>query len=273
MKFSALMLIGCLAAGWNLRAEPAAAPAALAKAESLWAHRGDPAQARLCLAAYAEAAAAQPENAAVWARLARIRYLVANYVEKDGKARDALLQDGMDAALHALNLAPSYRDEFARTKSEKKAALKTGKEGIDALYWYAANLGRWASDKSILTRLARKSTLEAFNRRVLELDETYFYAAPHRFFGALPTKVPGGDLDDSRKHFEKAIALAPNYFGTRTLFAELYAVKAKDKAVFQTQLEYVVKTSADIVPDIAPENHYEQENAKALLARIGDLFP
>jgi hypothetical protein len=264
--FSALGAKGIKAATGNL-------PPILAQAESLWSLRGQPAQARRCLSAYTEAASSMPGDGAVWVRLARIRCLVAMYIEKDATQRDALLKAGMDAAHHALDRSPSFQVEFSKSKSEKKAAKTTGKEAIDALYWYGVNLGIWASDKSIFTRLANKSTLEAINQRVLDLDEAYFFAAPHRFFGVLPTKVPGGNLAESKRHFERALALAPNCFISRTLYAENYAVKAKDKTLFLAQLDYVLNTSSDLVPELAPENRYEKEKARALKARVGEFFP
>jgi hypothetical protein len=241
-------------------------------ADSLWALRGNPAQARQALEAYREAAKAAPDDYALWARTSRACYLVGHYVAKTGEGRDTLLLAGVEAAKHALMLLPPYRDEMKNSGSEKKAAGKVGKDGLEGLYWYTANLGLWVADKNIFTRLSNKSKLETFNRRILELDETFFYGAAHRFLGALPTKVPGGDLNDSKAHFLKAVAIAPDYFATRTLFAELYATKAKDKEVFTSQLEYVLKTDANALPEVAPENGYEKEIARDLLARKSEFF-
>lgn len=262
------MLIAALLLPFALIANPADR----AHADSLWARRGDPAQARQALAAYRKAAQSAPDDYAVWARTSRACYLVAHYVEKSEDARDSLLLFGVEAAKHALSLLPAYAEELKSSGSEKKAAAKTGADGVEALYWYTANLGLWVADKNIFTRLANKGKLEAFNRRILELDETFFYGAAHRFLGALPTKIPGGDLNDSKAHFQKAVAIAPNYFATRTLFAELYAVKAKDKAEFTAQLEYVLKTDPNALPETAPENGYEKEIAKDLMAKRDKLF-
>jgi hypothetical protein len=88
----------------------------------------------------------------------------------------------------------------------------------------------------------------------------------------LPTKVPGGDLKESKKHFEKAIAIEPNYFGTRTLYAELYATKARDKATFVRQLDYVLATPPGSLPDAEPENRYEQALARQLKEHLHEWF-
>ena len=64
----------------------------------------------------------------------------------------------------------------------------------------------------------------------MALDENYFFAGPHRYFGAMYGLAPGfagGDMDKSREHFEKAIALAPNYLGSRVLYLEVWAQKGR----------------------------------------------
>lgn len=242
-----------------------------AEGDSLWLQRGNPDTARLALAAYQQAAAAAPD-VALLARLSRTYYLVANYVETDAGRKDSLFLKGVEAAEKGLSLHPGFLKVYQETKDEKKAVLELGVESIDALYWYSANLGKWAATKSLMVRLGNKGKLEAYNKRVLDLDEKYFHGAPHRFFGALPTKVPGGDLKVSKQHFEKAIEIEPNYFGTRTLYAELYATKAQDKETFLKQLDYVIATPASSLPDVEPENRYEQEFAKKLKEQVNDLF-
>lgn len=242
-----------------------------AEGDSLWVQRGNPDTARLALAAYQKAAAAAPD-AALLARLSRAYYLVANFVETDAGRKDSLYLKGVEAAEKGLSLHPGFLKVYQETKDEKKAVLELGLESIDPLYWYSANLGKWASTKSLMVRLGNKGKLEAYNKRVLDLNEKYFHGAPHRFFGALPTKVPGGDLKVSRKHFEKAIEIEPNYFGTRILYAELYATKAQDKETFLKQLDYVIATPASSLPDVEPENRYEQAFAKKLKEQVNDLF-
>lgn len=279
------LLVAALAAGCAGRKStiasgpPPAAPAdstaartdLRAQADALWAHRGQGDTARLALEAYLKASAGASDPALL-ARLSRAYYLVANYVETDAARKDSLFLKGVEAAEKGLALHPGFLKVFRETQDEKKAVQELGPESIESLYWYSANLGKWASTKSLMVRLGNKGKLEAYNKRVMDLDERFFHGAPHRFFGALPTKVPGGDLNVSRKHFEKAIEIEPNYFGTRTLYAELYATKARDRATFDRQLDYVIATPASSLPDAEPENRYEQELAKKLKEQANDLF-
>jgi hypothetical protein len=248
------------------------APSLRSEADRLWAGRGHPDTARLALAAYVKAAEAPGGDAALLARLSRAYYLVANYVESDAARKDSLFLEGVEAAERGMSLHPGFLKVWNETHDEKKAVLELGPESIEAIYWYSANLGKWAATKSLMVRLGNKSKLEAYSQRVLDLDERFFHGAAHRFFGALPTKVPGGDLAVSRKHFEKAIAIEPNYFGTRTLYAELYATKAQDKETFHKQLDYVIATPPGALPDAEPENRYEQAFAKQLKEKANEYF-
>lgn len=253
-------------------ADTAAAPSLRAEADALWAGRGHPDTARLALAAYRKASEAPGADAALFARLSRSIYLVANYVETDAARKDSLFLEGVVAAERGMSLHPGFLKVFNETKDEKKAVLELGMESIEAIYWYSANLGKWAATKGLMVRLGNKAKLEAYSKRVLDLDEKFFHGAAHRFFGALPTKVPGGDLKVSRQHFEKAIAIEPNYFGTRTLYAELYATKAQDKETFHQQLDYVIANPPGALPDAEPENRYEQAFARQLKEKANEFF-
>jgi hypothetical protein len=248
-------------------------PAALrAEADALWEQRGDTTKARDALAAYQRAFAADPTNVSLGARLIRAHYLVGYYVEKNPIVRDTLYLRGAEIGEQTLATNAAFRDNFAKHKSEKKALALLDKNYIEAVYWTGANLSRWASTKSMMTRMGNKGRIEAYNQRVREIDPDFFHAAPHRFFGALPTKVPFGNMDESKREFEAGIAKAPNYFGTRTLFAELYAIKRQDRKIFKEQLEYVINGDPAVLPDVEPENRYEQEIAKKLLAKIDEYF-
>ncbi len=241
-------------------------------ADELWELRGNPDDSRKMLEAYIKASEADPSNIDLLAKLSRAYYLVANYVEENKDKKDELFTKGLETGERALGFHQEFRKEYEVTKDEKKAILAVGIEGIEAIYWTGANLGKWAADKNLLVRLGNKSKLEAYNQRVFDLDRNFFYGAADRFFGALPTRVPGGDLNLSKFHFEKSIEIEPNYFGTRTLFAEYYATKAQDKETYVTQLQYVINTPYDIIPEITAENKYEQEYAKKLLERVDEFF-
>jgi hypothetical protein len=111
--------------------------------------------------------------------------------------------------------------------------------------------------------------------RVLALDESYFYGAPHRALGAVFAKAPsfaGGDMGKAKAHFDDALKIAPDYVGTRVLWAEFYATKAEDKDGYKRELEKVIATPDDVMADLVAETQVAKKQAARLLAQIEEKF-
>ena len=160
-------------------------------------------------------------------------------------------------------------------EDEASATRSTTKDDVPCMYWMATSLGKWAKANGIAKSLKHLPTVKAFIGKVSELDPTYFHAASDRYWGAYYSVVPsfaGQDLDLSKSHFDKSIAAAPEYFGTKVLMAENLAVKLQDGDMYDKLLAEVVNGDPNAIPEIAPENVVEQAKAKALQAKKSDLF-
>jgi tetratricopeptide (TPR) repeat protein len=299
----AALLVSALTAGcattheanWAERPVVAAAPAAAgaavaaaAEGDELWKQRGDKAKLTAALAKWEEAAKAAP-TAELAAKLARGHYLLGDgylALEDDAAGRDAEYQKGLDWATTALKLAaPDFAAAMAAGGKHVDAIKLAPKEAVPAMYWYASNLGKWAASKGFATKLKYKDDLKATMEHVKSLAPDFFYAAAWRYFGgyeAATAGIAGGSLDRSKEDFEKAIQLAPNYFGTKVLYADYLCTKLqKDtdgdgvpdgKKKFKELLDGVMAADPNVDPDIAPENTIEQAKAKKLLAQIDQLF-
>ena len=247
----------------------------IASAEEAWAQRADKAGLSSALEQWERVLSADANNVQILTSLARGYYFLA-----EGHTAD------VDEKLGLHDKGAKYGERALYTDAKFKAALDEGTDlteavsilsgdYIGAMYWTAANLGRYGVTKGIMANLFLLPKVKAYNSRVMELQEDYFYAGPHRFFGAFYAKAPGfagGDMDKSVEHFNKAIELAPDYFGTRVLYAEFYAAKKGDKALFDEQLSYVQAASQDVIPDLQPEQAIEQSKAKKLLGESSKLF-
>jgi hypothetical protein len=111
--------------------------------------------------------------------------------------------------------------------------------------------------------------------RVGDLDPTYYYDGPNRYWGAYYAAIPsfaGQDLNKSKDFFDKALAANPAFLGNHVLLAGEWAVKKQDKATFQRELNWVIAADATAIPDVQPEMEAAQRQAKALLAAIDDNF-
>jgi len=255
-------------------AQPAANAAALNKeAETLWAQRGDPQKARQALEAYKRAYTANPSQA-VGTSLSRAYYFVGYYVESEQAGQDSLFLRGTEIGERVLSVNENFRITYRKTKDEKQALGVLDASWTPAIYWTGANLEQWTNSKGLWVRYGNKGRVEAYMTRVRELDPKFFHGAAHRFFGVLPTqgRAPFVKIDNAKEEFEKAIKGWPDFLGNKRLYAETYAVKKKDRALFTRLLNEVIVAKIDKASDIAPENKYEQARAQKLLAEIDSYF-
>lgn len=270
-------------------ADAAAATSALvAEGDALWELRADRTKLEGALAKWEQAFAAAP-GAELAAKLGRGHYLLGDgfmALADDVAGRDAEYQKGLDWATTALKLsAPEFAAAMAGGAKHADAITKAPKESVPAMYWYASNLGKWAASKGFATRVKYKDDIKATMNHVKALDESYFHAGPWRYFGAfeaITAGIAGGDLNKSKENFAKAVTMAPNYLGTKVLWAELLCVKQQGdsdgdgqndgKVQFKKLLDEVIAADANADATIAAENGLEQQKAKKLLAKIDDLF-
>lgn len=284
----AVVASGCAArhnVQWDAKPTAATAPAAAeaatgpeAQGDALWPSRGEPAKLAQALELWEEAAK-QGVSPKLALKLARGHYLMGDghhFLAGDIAARDAEYQKGLDWATQALKLtAPKFAEAMAAGKTHAEAIALADREAVDAMYWFATNLGKWAATKGFATKLRYKDDIKNTMLRVKELDDRFFYAAAWRYFGGFEAAthgLAGGSLEKSEENFKKAVELAPNYLGTKVLWADYLCVKKRDQETFKKLLEEVKSANADADPEIAPENRLEQRKAAKLLAEIEDKF-
>lgn len=256
------------------------AEALIAEGDTLWEERLDKAKLQEAIAKYEEAATLR-EDAELAVKLSRAHYLLADghyALEDDVENRDAHYTKGLDWAEKAIQLtAPDFVAEMKAGGKHREAIKKAPKEAVPGMYWYATNMGKWATSKGFATVLRYKDDIAATMSHVLELDAGYFYGAPYRYFGAYEARtagIAGGSLEKSEESFQKSLELAPGYLATKVLWAEFLCPKqgADGKATAERLLQEVIEADAHAIPEIAPENIIEQRKAQALLAKLDELF-
>lgn len=250
------------------------------QAETAWGQRAQEPQLRAAIRAWSRIVEINPGDHETWVRLSRAYYLHADGFIFFDEARQSELmpthQRGMEAAEHALDALSGEFGTRRRAGTRMEEAITVLEApAVPALYWYAANLGRWASADGFATILERKDEIRAVMQKCLEMQPEYFYRAPDRYFGAFYARAPsfaGGDLNKSREHFQRALQAAPNYFANHRIFAEEYAVKAQDRALFERELNWVLQHEPSLEPPVEPENAIEVRKARLLLGRADELF-
>jgi hypothetical protein len=197
--------------------------------------------------------------------------------EEDPSYARILYAKAKDYALSALQQigfedpATSEFDSFAET------LRSLGKKDVPYIFWAASCWGSWISvNQNSMEAMAELPRVELMMKRVLELEEGYYYGGAHIFMGVLEAsrpKIAGGDLNKAKNHFIKAIELGRGEFlMAYVYYAEYYAKKTFDKALYVSILETALKTSAKIIPDLTLLNTAAQTRARAMLDAANDYF-
>lgn len=246
------------------------------KANELFAQRDDVAKLEEAIKLM-EAVIAKEKDYKTMVQLSRAYYFLAEF-EDDKEKKLAIYDKGTKAGEEVLNTVEKFAKAKKKKKEEAEAVKTIGKENIDALYWTAANLARWAKFASFTQKLSVKARIRYLWDRVMELDPNYFYGGVYRFFGGyyalVPTITGENDENKSKEMFEKCLAVAPDYLETKVLYAESYCThpKVKDKAMFEKLLNEVINADVNVNKELVPENKIAVDKAKKLLSQEKELF-
>jgi hypothetical protein len=212
---------------------------------------------------------------ALLVKLSRGHYLLGTQTD-DTDAKIAAFEAGMRYGDLALYTFEEFRK---RVKDEGEApevaVAALGPEAVDAIYWDAVNVAKWARAKGMLKVLMMKDKARAMIERVRALQPGYYHGAADRYLGAYHAALPGfagRDLKKSREHFEASLRLAPGYLPTRVLMAEYLALTEDDAALYRELLEQVLAGDAGALPEVAPELRLAQRQAAMMLDHMDDHF-
>ena len=235
-----------------------------------WNKRSNRKNATIATFFLEKALSLEPENFEIALLLSRAYHFEAYYIETDQSQKDSLFMMGARLAIQIVEQSAAYQETITTVQGDSMVKVTAAlaaveKEYINALFWWAANMGRYLSTKSVRMRLDYREMGEAVMHRVLALDPDYFYGGPYRFFGALYARLPGVELSRSEEYFQKAITAYPDYLGTYVLRAKFLHTKSGDREKFRADLEYVMNADPAQIPDVMQENLVEQKFARQLL--------
>lgn len=202
-----------------------------------------------------------------------------SFVEDDNATRaSALYRRGFDYARSALNSAGLAGDPLMLSTAELEAALaRLDKSAVPELFWTASNWAKWIDvNRHDVVRLAEIGKTASLMQRVIELDEAYFNAGAHIFFGIYYGARPpmlGGNFEKSAAHFARADTLNGGKLLVVDVFrAEFLARQMGDRKLFHDALTRVLSVPLESAPELALYNAYAQRKAARLLAKEDQLF-
>lgn len=171
-----------------------------------------------------------------------------------------------------------FNNPLTRPFDDFEQALNAlSEQDIKYIFWAASCWGNWISlNLGSVEALAELPRVELMMKRVLKLDEGFYYGGAHIFMGILygsRPKIAGGDLERAKEHFLKAIELGRGEFlFTYIYYANYYAKKAFAKDSFVATLETVLKTPADIKPELTLLNSVARRKAEEMLKEVDEYF-
>lgn len=207
--------------------------------------------------------------------LSRGYYQLGDYHEKDQSLKMQAYKIGGEWAQRGFALN-KYFQKAIGDKGHFAPGLKfLEKEYVGCLYWYLANIGKWALNSGVNTTIKYRSLFTDVSNRIIQLDENYYGGGIYRILGAYYAVLPayaGGDLDKSWVYFQKSLKINPNYLGTKVLMAQAFAVFRNDAELFSKIINEVIEAKLDKTSDIYPENFLEQQKAISLNHDMANLF-
>ena len=186
------------------------------------------------------------------------------------------------AKARSYGLRALEQNGFKNPRSRSFEDFETGlqmmqKKDVPYLFWAASCWGGWINlNRRSMEAMAELPRVVAMMKRVLVLDEAFYYGGAHIFMGTLEASKPamaGGDLNRARDHFLKAIDLGDGKFlMAKVYYANYYAKKAFDRELYLATLKEVLKTPADIVPELTLLNSVAHTKAKKMIDAADDHF-
>ena len=242
-----------------------------------WEKRVNVKNARTARLFLSKANVLNPDDQAVTALYARACHFIGYYIEDDPARSDSLFVEGMDTAWEFIISTDAYQEGVALSEGDSNAKKIAGLENasqdmVPVLYWWVSNYSRYLLTKPVMERLQQRDIIETVLHRILALQPDFFYHGANRIFGGIYARLPGVDLNHSVLNFDKSIQGSPNYMGTYVIRAKYLYTKSGNREAFVNDLQKVLNADPTILPEVSPENLFEQEKARSLLAEVSSLF-
>jgi len=262
---AAALVIASVACGQSV-------PALIAEAEALFSVRYELTNLEAAIRLYEQALAQDPGNRAYLTRLAQFWYEWAVLVPPEEE--EPGLRKAADFGFQALGLSG-----LAAAQGMSDAAFRqllAAATDAAPILWAAHGWGQLLGTMNPFAAFGRLPKIRAMYARVIELDPGYHGGSGPQAYGALLANLSdwgilfGVRLADAKAFFEWAIALDPSYLENHVAYAREYAVRAKDRRLFEDLLQRVLDAP---IGDWPFWNRYAKDMAAEYLAEIHRYFP
>ena len=245
--------------------------------KSHWEKRVDHKDAKLSNHFLSKAVELDPKNSDIMVLYSRSCYFIGRFSAINDKSADSSFINGFTKSWHYIINSKDFQNGFKSIDGDSVAKTIAGLENLSehllpVAYWWAENYTSYLLTKPVLERMENREIIETMLHRILSINPEYYYHGANRIFGSFYAKLPGVNLDQSKNNFDKSISSEPAFMTSYIMRAQYLHTKNGDRDSFIEDLQFVLNTDPTKLPEASPENLFEQEKAKTLLAKKESLF-
>ena len=216
-----------------------------------------------------------PENETLHTYAAQAYYGYAfGFIEDSDKTRASnFYYRGFRHGLKALHNYGLSADTFTGELNKIETDIKNlDNDAVAAMFWTASCLAKWIDlNRDNPHSIAELPKAVMLMEQVLTLDENYFLAGPHVFFGVYygsRSPMLGGDFKKAEHHFNKARKFNANrLLIIDVLQAQYLARQQFDQPKFHQLLQSVVNAADNLYPEQALANSIAKNKAQLWVKR------
>ena len=182
-------------------------------------------------------------------------------------------------AIKALSKSDKNFKNLRTVASEvfESSLQKLKKKDVEPMFWAAYAIARGISlqkdDPMQVIDLAR---VELMMKRVLELDESFYFGSAHLFYavyyGDRPPAI-GGDPEKAKEHIDRVDEInAGKFLMSKFYLARYYAYPKQDLNLYKTSLQAVIDAPSDIYPGEEAATSLAKSRAKRWLGQADIMF-
>lgn len=201
------------------------------------------------------------------------------FIEDTNKTRASnFYYRGFKHGLKALHEQGLAANTFTGELNALAVAIKElDNDAVAAMFWTASCLAKWIDlNRDNPQSIAELPKAVMLMERVLKLDENYFLAGPHVFFGVYygsRSPMLGGDFKQAEYHFNMARKFNTNrLLIIDVLQAQYLARQQFDQPTFHQLLQNVVNAADNLYPEQALANAIAKSKAQLFLHKEQQWF-
>ena len=207
---------------------------------------------------------------------------IAGDFETAAEMRTQAIEHYARSEMYALKVLAKSNKLFknARTvdmEAFEKALRRLKKKEVEPLFWAAYSIGRGISlqkdDPMQVIDLAR---VELMMKRVLELDETFYFGSAHLFYAVYygdRSPAIGGDPEKAKEHIDHVNEINDGKFLMSYFYlARYYAYPKQDVELYKKSLQEIIDAPSDLYPGQEAATSLAKSRAKRWLSQVDMLF-